>query len=134
MLMKLRDAGLLALDDEVKSYEPNFYLQNLYQKSTRDITFRNLATHLGGMTSFHMKLCSIKFLSYLGVPDGLPCDFWNCDETTEEMFNRMHSIPTVLPPNTLPGELPNTHLLFIVFMIQIIKCIRIWASLHLEDC
>jgi CubicO group peptidase (beta-lactamase class C family) len=48
LMMKARDAGLISLDEEVKKHIPNFEIKSPY-KTSRGITFRQLATHLAGM-------------------------------------------------------------------------------------
>jgi len=50
-MMVLRDSGKLNLDDEISNYVPEFKVKNPWSNRTkRGITFRQLATHLSGIS------------------------------------------------------------------------------------
>ncbi len=86
MMMQLRDANYIHLDDDVRTYNPGVWLNNLYSEDAI-ITFRQLATHMAGL------------------PTSTPCvqigDVF-CNVTTDEILERLHNMYMILPPNTLP--------------------------------
>jgi CubicO group peptidase (beta-lactamase class C family) len=83
-MFKARDEGRLNLDDEVRKYAPDFYLQNPFTSSgKRDITFQQLASHLAGL------------------PREIPC-LDSCKFNNSEAFRRLHSLRMILPVDTLP--------------------------------
>ncbi len=84
-LMISRDAGLLALDDEIRKFLPSFRIQSPYPPSRRGITLRQLATHLGG------------------IPRESPCaSFEECDQTVDEALAKIANLSIIVPPDTIP--------------------------------
>ncbi|KAL6042455.1 Beta-lactamase [Balamuthia mandrillaris] len=91
MLMKLRDAGKVVLDDPVQKYVPAFTVQSPYPG--KGLTWRSLASQVSGLAG------------------GTPCDFftlfepiWNnaCDITNEEAWRRISEQQVIAPMYTEP--------------------------------
>lgn len=52
-LLSLRDQGALHLDDPITKYVPQIRFKNPFP-TKKDITFRQLATHLSGLIQFNL--------------------------------------------------------------------------------
>ena len=94
-LMILRDRGKLSLDDEISTHVPLFVEPINPWKSAKDkrrgITFRQLATHLSGLS--RESPCS-------GSPDGgVP---GTCSMSDEEAFRRIGMTQLILEHDRLP--------------------------------
>lgn len=81
--MILRDQQLLNLDQEISEIFKDFQLKNPF-KSSRGITFRQLATHTAGL------------------PRESPCLFSSCEYSNEEIFSRLKNLAYIFPPETIP--------------------------------
>jgi CubicO group peptidase (beta-lactamase class C family) len=85
LLLQLRDANIVSLDDTVQKYWPSFSIPSEFSKNSRGISFRGLATQLSGIFS------------------GSPCSYLeDCNITTEEAFRRMSTMESVLPNDLQP--------------------------------
>ncbi|EGG18547.1 beta-lactamase family protein [Cavenderia fasciculata] len=84
MMFQLRDKGVIALDDPISKYYPNFSIRDSYH-TKRDITFRELASHQSGL------------------PREVPCNFDllptdNCTESI--ILERLQEHFLILPQYT----------------------------------
>jgi CubicO group peptidase (beta-lactamase class C family) len=81
MLMQLRDAGKLQLDDPIEKYLPAFKLKSRFA-NTRPPTFREVVAHLGG------------------IPREAPLDYWYTQKfpTIEDIMASLDQTELILPP------------------------------------
>lgn len=86
LLLKLRDEGLLSLDDPVSKYWPNFNVTSPYSAWNQGITFRELATQLSGLFA------------------GTPCNYVleGCNITTAEAFDLISQEEVIFPSDYYP--------------------------------
>jgi len=89
-MMVLRDAGKLSLDDEVRKHVPNFKVHNPWSTNRRGITFRQLASHLSGLS---------RETPCTGDPDG---GSGSCAMDDETAFARIAETQLILEPERLP--------------------------------
>ncbi|EFA76853.1 polyADP-ribose polymerase [Heterostelium album PN500] len=86
MMFQLRDHGVIALDDPISRYYPDFTIMNPYN-TKRDITFRELASHQSGL------------------PREVPCDFDMLPNSTicseEIILERLGKTFLILPQYTM---------------------------------
>jgi len=84
-LLQMRDLQLLNLDDPVSKFNPNIYINgSLFPPSKRGMTLRQLSCHLAGL------------------PREAPCNFFACDLTNDEMYERLHRMKQIYPTDTMP--------------------------------
>jgi len=83
MLMRLRDAGKLHLDDPVARYDPAFSVRSRFS-TTRPITFRHLASHTAGL------------------PKDFPFPYWDTQviPPIDELLATLPQLEPVYPPMT----------------------------------
>lgn len=83
MLMQLRDAGKLQLDDPIEKYLPTFKLKSKFA-NTRPPTFREVVAHMGG------------------IPREAPLDYWYTQKfpTIEEIMASLDQTELTFPPMT----------------------------------
>jgi CubicO group peptidase (beta-lactamase class C family) len=84
MLMQLRDAGALHLDDPVAAYDPAFAIRSAFP-TTRPITFRQLASHTAGLQK------------------DFPFPYWDTQviPPIDELLATLPAMAPVFPPMTL---------------------------------
>jgi CubicO group peptidase (beta-lactamase class C family) len=83
----MRDNGLIdSLDDPLSKYNPDFSIKNPYNVNRKDITWRQVASHMAGL------------------PRECPCPSDNnCSVTTEEVLKSLASETLILMPGTKPS-------------------------------